>query len=113
VNAFVMREAAPETRVDHTRVPGGPAGTLPMTATFTNTSDTPLRVPCCPVTVLAGDHRRLNAAEGHMGVGATLAPAVGDSVLAPDETVAVDFVIGLHTQAPFTFVVDLFGEPLL
>jgi hypothetical protein len=82
-------------------------------ATLTNTSDTPLRVPFFLVTTLSGENLLLNAAEGPMGVGATLAPAVGDAIFSPGETVAVDFVIGLHTQAPFTFSVDLFGEPLL
>jgi hypothetical protein len=37
---------------------------------------------------------------------------VGDGVLSPGETVIVDFVIGLQTRAPFTFEVELFGEPL-
>jgi hypothetical protein len=46
-----------------------------------------------------------------MGVGATLTPDAGDSILAPGETV-VDFVIGLHAEEGFTFLVDLFGEPL-
>ena len=39
-------------------------------------------------------------------------PDVGDEVLAPGETVAADFVIGLQIPAPFTFVVELFGEPV-
>jgi hypothetical protein len=45
--------------------------------------------------------------------GATLTPDVGDRVLSPGETVTVGFVIGLQTQAPFTFFVELFGEPVL
>jgi hypothetical protein len=32
-------------------------------------------------------------------------------VLAPGETVAADFVLGLQERTPFTFVVELFGEP--
>ena len=34
-------------------------------------------------------------------------------MLSPGETVNVDFVIGLQTSTPFTFFVDLFGEPLV
>jgi hypothetical protein len=50
--------------------------------------------------------------EGTPGVGATLSPEGGADVLAPDEMVAVDFVLGLQAQALFTFLVELFGEPL-
>jgi hypothetical protein len=46
-------------------------------------------------------------------LGATLTPAVGDRVLDPGETVAADFVIGLQARARFTFLVDLFGEPVV
>jgi hypothetical protein len=45
-------------------------------------------------------------------VGATVPLEAGDRVLAPGETVAVEFVIGLHTPERFTFFVDLFGEPV-
>jgi hypothetical protein len=37
---------------------------------------------------------------------------VGDDVLAPREAVTVDFVIGLNAPECFTFLVDLFGEPV-
>ena len=93
-------------------MPGGPAGTFTITATFTNTSDTPLHFPFFAVTALSGSNLLLNADEGTQGVGATLTPEVGDRVLALGEAVAVDFLIGLHTQERFTFFVDLFGEPL-
>jgi hypothetical protein len=45
-------------------------------------------------------------------VGATVTPAVGDRVLAPGETMVVDFIIRLHTPERFTFFVNLFGEPV-
>ena len=48
---------------------------------------------------------------GAGGVGATLT-LEGDGVLAPGETVAADFVLGLQVRAPFTFVVELLGEPV-
>ena len=45
VNDFVTLDPALDTAFDPTPVPGGPAGTFTITATFTNTSDTPLRFP--------------------------------------------------------------------
>jgi hypothetical protein len=45
-------------------------------------------------------------------IGATRTPEVGDRVLAPGETVTVDFGIGFQTRERFTFLVDLFGEPV-
>jgi hypothetical protein len=112
VNDFVTLDPALDTAFDPTPRPEAPAGTFTITATFTNTSATPLRSPFFTVTELSGDNRLLNADEGIMGVGATLTPAVGDSILAPGETVAVDFVIGLHVRERFTLLVDLFGEAL-
>jgi hypothetical protein len=91
-------------------VPGGPAGTFTVTATFTNTSATALRSPFFTVTELSGGNLLLNADEGTQGVGATLTPEAGDHMLAPGETVTVEFVIGLQEQARFTFFVELFGE---
>jgi hypothetical protein len=64
------------------------------------------------VTELSGDNLLLNADEGTQGVGATRTPEVGDHVLAPGETVTVDFIIGLQTQERFRFFVNLFGEPV-
>jgi hypothetical protein len=112
VNDFVTLDPALETTSDPTPVPGGPAGTFTITATFMNTRETPLRVPFFEVTALSGGNLLLNADAGPGGVGATLTPDVGDRVLSPGETVMVGFVIGLQVRAPFTFVVELFGEPL-
>jgi hypothetical protein len=112
VNAFVTLDPTLDTAFNPTPVPGGPAGTFTITATFTNTSDTPLRFPFFTVTALSGGNLLLNADEGAKGVGATLTPEVGDRMLASGETVAVDFIIGLHARARFTFLVDLFGEPV-
>jgi hypothetical protein len=113
VNDIVTLDPALDTTFDPTPVLGGPTGTFTVTATFTNTSDTPLRFPFFEVTVLLGGNLLLNADQGVQGVGATLTPEVGDRVLSPGETVTVGFVIGLQTQAPFTFFVELFGEPVL
>jgi hypothetical protein len=112
VNTFVTLKAAPDTAFDRTPVPDGPAGTFTITATFTNTSPSSLRFPFLTVTELTGDNLLLNAVKGVMGVGGTVTPDVGDEVFSPGETVAVDFLIGLHTEEPFRFFVDLFGEPL-
>jgi hypothetical protein len=112
VNDFVTLDPALETTFDPIPVLGGPAGTFTITATFTNTSDTPLRVPFFTVTELSGGNLVLNAEEGAQGVGATVPLVVEDEVLAPGETMAVDFRIGLQEQAPFRFFVDLFAEPL-
>jgi parallel beta helix pectate lyase-like protein len=111
VNDLVTLDPDLDTGFDPTPVPGGPAGTFTVTATFTNTSATPLRAPFFEVTALSGGNLLLNADDGPGGVGATLTPAVGDGVLAPGETVAADFVLGLQERTPFTFVVELFGEP--
>jgi hypothetical protein len=112
VNNFVTLAPDLDTAFDPTPVLGGPAGTFTITATFTNTSDTALQFPFFTVTQLSGDNLLLNADEGTQDVGATLTPEVGDRLLAPDETVTVDFVIGLQVQARFTFFVDLSGEPV-
>jgi hypothetical protein len=110
VNAFVTLDPDLDTALEPT--PEAPAGTFTITATFTNTSATPLRLLFFTVTALSGDNLLLNADAGTQGVGATRTPAVGDGELAPGEAVVVDFVIGLQVRAPFTFFVDLFGELL-
>jgi hypothetical protein len=112
VNDFVTLDPDLETASDPAPVPGGPAGTFTITATFTHTRDTPLRLPFFEVPALSGGNLLLNADEGPEGVGATRTSDVGDSVLSPGETVTVDFVIGLQARAPFTFEVELFGEPV-
>jgi hypothetical protein len=112
VNDFVTLHPALDTAFDSMPMPAAPAGTFTITATFTNTSDTPLRVPFCTATELSGDNLLLNADEGVQGVGATRTLEAGDGVLTPGETVVVDFVIGLQERVPFRFFVDLFREPL-
>jgi hypothetical protein len=112
VNDFTTLDPALDTAFNPTPMPGGPAGTFTITATFTNTSDTLLRFPFFVVTEISGEHRVLNAAEGAQGEGATVTPEVGDEILGPGETVTVDFVIGLQARERFTFFIDLFGEPV-
>jgi hypothetical protein len=46
------------------------------------------------------------------GKGTRQTPDVGsDGVLAPGESITVEFGIGLQTRQPFTFLVNVFGEP--
>ena len=113
VNNLVALAPGLRTSSNSTPVPGGPAGTFTITATFTNTSGTSLNFPFFGVSELSGGNRLLNADGSPGGVGATVTPNVGDRVLSPGEKVRVRFVIGLQARTPFTFFVDLFGEPLL
>jgi hypothetical protein len=112
VNDLVALAADVDTTSDATPVPGGPAGTFTITATFTNTSTTGLRFLFFGVSDLSGGNLLLNADVGPGGVGATVTPEVAGDVLAPDASVTVAFVIGLQTQERFTFFVNVFGEPL-
>jgi hypothetical protein len=112
VNDLVALAGDVDTAFDPTPVVGGPAGTFTITATFTNTSDTPLRFPFFGVSQLTGDNLVLNADGASGGVGATVTPAVAGDVLASGASVTAEFVIGLQTPEPFTFFVNLLGEPL-
>ena len=105
---------APELRTsfDAAPVPHGPAGTFTITATFTNTSNTPLRTLFFGVGQLTGGHLVLNADGGPGGVGATVTPEVAGDVLAPGASVTGEFVIGLQDTERFRFFIDLLGEPL-
>jgi hypothetical protein len=113
VNDLVELAADMDTTSDSTPVPGGPAGTFTITATFTNQSPTPLHFLFFGVSELSGGNLLLNADAGPGGVGATLTPEVAGEVLAPGAAVTVEFVIGLQTRQRFTFFVNVFGEPLL
>jgi hypothetical protein len=112
VNDLVALVGDVDTAFDPTPVANGPAGTFTITATFTNTSDTPLRFPFFSVSQLTGDNLVLNADGAPGGVGATVTPEVAGDVLAPGAEVTAEFVIGLQEQAPFTFFVNVFGELL-
>jgi hypothetical protein len=112
VNDLVALVGDVDTAFDPTPVAHGPAGTFTVMATFTNTSDAPLRFLFFGVTQLTGDTLVLNADGAPGGVGATVTPEVAGEVLAPGAEVTAAFVIGLQAQAPFTFFVNAFGEPL-
>jgi hypothetical protein len=100
------------TAVNPTPVPGGPAGTFRITAEFTNTSNQVIVNPFVEVVELTGGNLLLNADGGAGGVGARLTPT--DSVTTPFHPGAsstVEFLIGLQQQEPFTFFVNMLGEP--
>jgi probable HAF family extracellular repeat protein len=95
-----------------TPVPGGPAGTYTIRATFKNVSASPIDGPVFKVKQLSGENLLLNADGGPGGVGALLVPDVGsDANLSPNESLTATFVIGLHARRSFTFLVDILGMP--
>ncbi len=99
------------TSFNPTPVPGGPAGTFRITATFTNTSATSIQAPFFKVTQLSGGNLLLNADGVPGGVGASLTPDVGtDDILAAGESFTTNFVVGLQQRSGFSFVVDLWGD---
>jgi hypothetical protein len=111
VNGLV--ELAPlVTAFQSTPAPGAPAGTFLITATFRNTSASSIHDPFFQVATLSGGNQLLNADGGPAAVGAIRTPDAGtDAMLSPDETLTVQFVIGLQARARFTFLIDLLGVP--
>ncbi len=112
VNTSISQTSEPATSLNTTPTPNGAAGTFVVTVTFTNSSTTPLRKPFFQVAELSGGNVLINADGQAGGVGATLTPDVGDDrLLSPGESVTVEFRIGLQTLNPFTFLVNVLGEP--
>jgi hypothetical protein len=98
------------TSFDATPVPGDPAGTFTIEASFANTSSTPIDTPQFDVTVLSNGNLLLNADVSPGAVGARRTPNVGsDKVLSHGESFVVHFVIGLQQRSTFRFFVDLLG----
>jgi hypothetical protein len=110
ISDLVTLAPALQTNFDPTPVLNTPAGTFTITATFINTSATPLRFPLFQVTEFSDGNLLLNADGGLGGVGAVLTPQLDAQVLAPGESVTVDFLNGLQQRGPFTVFVDLFGS---
>jgi hypothetical protein len=101
-----------KTDFDPTPVSNGPAGTFRITAEFTNTGTQTIGHRFAEVVELSGGNLLLNADRGAGGVGARLTVSARASrPLLPGATERVEFVIGLHTQEPFTFLVNLLGDP--
>jgi len=110
VNDLVQLTSLTQNR-NLTPVPGGPAGTLTIQATFKNASSTGILMPFFVVTALSNGNLLLNADGGPGAFGAKLTPNVGaDGALTPGESVVAEFVVGLRTSSGFTFFVDLWGQ---
>lgn len=96
---------------DPTPVVYGPAGTLTITATFTNTTGYTLVHPYFTVSTLTNGDMLLNADNGPGGVGARLTPSSaalgGDGQVSPGESVTQEFRIGLASRTAFTFTVNV------
>jgi len=99
------------TSTNTTPVLYGPAGTFTITAHFTNTSSTPIKMPVFIARQLSNGDLLLDADRPPGTVGARLTPNVGDGVLSPKESLTATFTIALRTRVPFTFLVDLLGVP--
>jgi hypothetical protein len=117
VNGMVSLSVVSTTLESSTEEPFAPAGVFQITATFTNETATPIRNPFFRVAELSGGNA-LVTGDGHpdliraAGKGTRQTPDVGgDGMLSPGESVAVEFAIGLQTREPFTFFVNVFGEP--
>jgi hypothetical protein len=100
------------TDFDSTTIPGGAAGTFHITAEFVNTSNEAIVHPFAEVVELSGGNLLLNADGGAGGVGARVTlPDSASNPLLPGAAETFEFVIGLQSQEPFTFFVNMLGDP--
>jgi hypothetical protein len=99
------------TEFDPTAAPNGPAGTFRITAEFTNTSTQVIGHRFAEVVELAEGNLLLNADGGAGGVGARLTIPDNSPLLLPGATETFELIIGLQTQEPFTFLVNMLGDP--
>ena len=100
------------TAFDATPVPGGPAGTFRITADFTNTSNQAIVHPFLEVVELTGENLLLNADGGAGGVGARLTLRNSATTpFQPGSSSTFEFLIGLQRPEPFTFFINMLGEP--
>jgi hypothetical protein len=82
-----------------------------LTATYVNSSETPIRNPFFEVTSIGSHSVLVNSDEGRNGLGATLSPDVGDGVLSPGETMQVEFVVRHPIDAAVELAATFRGEP--
>lgn len=100
------------TAFDITPVPDGPAGTFRISAEFINTSNQAIIHPFVEVVELTGESLLLNADGGAGGVGARLTlPDSAKTPFQPAGSSTFEFLIGLQQREPFTFFVNMLGEP--
>ena len=108
----VVALANVKTDFDPTPVPNGPAGTFRIIAEFTNTGTQTIGHRFAEVVELSGGNLLLNADHGAGGIGARLtSPDSASKPVLPGATEVFEFIIGLQTQEPFTFFVNMLGDP--
>jgi hypothetical protein len=117
VNGMVSLSVVGTTLEPSSADPFAPAGVFQITATLSNETATPIRNPFFRVAELSGGNV-LVSGDGPPdliragGKGTRQTPHVGiEGVLFPGESVTVELEIGLQTRQPFTFFVNVFGEP--
>jgi hypothetical protein len=96
---------------DHTPVLGGVAGTFTITAVLTNIGSEDIQEPIKAVVEMLTNHNLLlSATEGNGEVGSKQAINAGaDATLTPEESVIVEFIIGLQSRSPFRVSMDVEG----
>ena len=119
-NLWLSHTSSP-TRFDATPVAGGPAGTLSFETRFCNLSAQQLSGLVSRTAVLSGGNNLLSrsrdgisaAQPGGPGSEQDVARAgsYADGLVGVGECVTVPYVIGLASTAPFTFSVDVIGDP--
>jgi hypothetical protein len=81
-----------------------------ITATFTNVSSSFIKYPYFAVSEITDGAVLINGDGSPLGVHATLAPDVGDGVLAPGEAIRARFVIRLDNRDVLRFFVNVRGN---
>ena len=99
------------TSLNPNPVPGGPAGVFTITARLSNKSTENILEPInAIVRTLTNGNTLVTAAEGDGGVGSKQAIDAGpDGMLLPNESVTVQFRVGLANRNRFSFFVDVSG----
>jgi len=100
------------TSFNPTQVAGGPAGVFTINAVLTNKSSEKIWAPIrAVVNTLTKGNTLLSTTDGNGGVGSKQAIDAGsDEALTWNESVAVQFRIGLATRYGFSFLVDIEGN---
>ncbi len=102
------------TSLSPNQVAGGPAGVFTINAVLTKTSPAEVWAPVkAVVKTLTNGNTLLSATEGNGSAGSKQAVDAGsDDALTWNESVTVQFKIGLATLKRFSFLVDIEGYVL-